>query len=40
VVEEGVNTAAEVEQSLMLLEKSNLLGTVYNKARQTKHLPY
>ena len=40
VVEEGVNSAAEVEQSLMLLEKSNLLGTVYNKARQTKHLPY
>ena len=25
-----VNTPAEIEQSLMLLEKSNMLGTVYN----------
>jgi len=39
-VEEGVNTPAEIEQSLMLLEKSNLLGTVYNKARQVRHSPY
>ncbi|MCP4285470.1 MAG: P-loop NTPase [Gammaproteobacteria bacterium] len=40
VLEEDVNTPAEIEQSLMLLEKSNMLGTVYNKARLTKHLPY
>lgn len=40
VVEEGVNTPAEIEQCLMLLEKSNMLGTVYNKARQSKQLPY
>ena len=40
VVEEGVNTPAEIEQSLMLLEKSNMLGTVYNKARHTRNQPY
>ena len=40
VVEEGVNTPAEIEQCLMLLEKSNMLGTVYNKARKSKQLPY
>ncbi|HXK56789.1 MAG: polysaccharide biosynthesis tyrosine autokinase [Gammaproteobacteria bacterium] len=40
VVEEGVNTPAEIEQSLLLLEKSNMLGTVYNKARLARQLPY
>ena len=40
VVEEGGNTALEIEQCLMLLERSNMLGTVYNKARQSKHFPY
>lgn len=40
VVEEGVNTPAEVRESLRLLEGTNLLGTVYNKARQNKHSPY
>jgi len=40
VVEEGVNTPAEVRESLRLLEGSNLLGTVYNKAQLHKHSPY
>ncbi len=40
VVEEGVNTPGEVKESLRLLENSNLLGTVYNKARQHKQSPY
>jgi capsular exopolysaccharide synthesis family protein len=40
VVEEGVSTPAEVRESLRLLESSNLLGTVYNKAREHKHSPY
>ena len=40
VVEEGVNTPAEVKESLRLLEHTSLLGTVYNKARQHKHSPY
>jgi capsular exopolysaccharide synthesis family protein len=40
VVEEGGNSPAEIEQSLHLLENSNLLGTVYNKAQQTNHSPY
>jgi capsular exopolysaccharide synthesis family protein len=40
VVEEGVNTPAEVTQSLHLLENSHLLGTVLNKAQQLKHSPY
>ncbi len=40
VVEEGVNTPAEVKESLRLLENTNLLGTVYNKARQNKQSPY
>ncbi len=40
VVEEGVNTPDEVKESLRLLENTNLLGTVYNKARQHKHSPY
>jgi protein-tyrosine kinase len=40
VVEEGVNTPVEVKESLRLLEHSNLLGTVYNKARQHKQSPY
>jgi capsular exopolysaccharide synthesis family protein len=40
IVEEGVNTPAEVKQSLHLLEGSNLLGTVYNKARHIESSPY
>ncbi len=40
VVEEGGNTKEEVHQSLRLLENMNLLGTVYNKAKQFKHLAY
>lgn len=40
VVEEGGDTKEEVQQSLRLLENNNLLGTVYNKAKQFKHLPY
>ena len=40
IVEEGVNTQAEVRQSLHLLEGSNLLGTVYNKARHIEASPY
>lgn len=40
VVEEGVSSPGEVRESLRLLEDSNLLGTVYNKAREHKHSPY
>ncbi len=40
VVEEGVNTKEEVQQSLRLLDNTNLLGTVYNKAKHFKHSPY
>jgi capsular exopolysaccharide synthesis family protein len=40
VVEEGASTPAEVKESLRLLENANLLGTVYNKAREHKHSPY
>ncbi|MCP3670181.1 MAG: polysaccharide biosynthesis tyrosine autokinase [Gammaproteobacteria bacterium] len=40
VVEAGVNTPTEVKESLQLLENSNLLGTVYNKARQYKNSSY
>ncbi len=34
VVEEGVDTPAEIQQCLRSLEQANLLGCVYNKARQ------
>ncbi len=40
VVEEGVSTPAEVRESMRYLESSNLLGTVYNKAREHEHSPY
>ncbi len=40
VVEEGVNTPAEVNQSLHLLEDSHFLGTVLNKAQRVKQSPY
>ena len=40
VVEEGVSTPGEVRESLRLLGNANLLGTVYNKAREHKHSPY
>lgn len=40
VMEEGGNTKEEIQQSMRLLENSNLLGTVYNKARAVKHSPY
>ncbi len=40
VVEEGVNSPSEIRQCLHLLENSNLLGTVYNKAHQVEQLPY
>ncbi len=40
VVEEGVSTPAEVRESLRYLDNTNLLGTVYNKAREYEHSPY
>jgi capsular exopolysaccharide synthesis family protein len=40
VVEEGVSTPAEVRESLRYLDQSNLLGTVYNKARGHEQSPY
>lgn len=40
VVEEGSNTKEEVLQSLRLLENMNLLGTVYNKAKQLQRSAY
>jgi len=40
VVEEGGNTREEVQQSLFLLENTNFLGTVYNKARSSKQAAY
>ena len=40
VEEEQVNTPAEVKQCLRLLENSNLLGVVHNKARNIKQSPY
>ncbi len=40
VVEEGVNTPGEIKQCLHLLENSNLLGTVYNKAHKPEQSPY
>jgi protein-tyrosine kinase len=40
VVEEGVNTPGEVKEALRLLDNTNLLGTVYNKAKQHKRSPY
>jgi capsular exopolysaccharide synthesis family protein len=40
VVEDGVSTPAEVRESLRYLENANLLGTVYNKAREHEHSPY
>ena len=40
VVEEGGNNPAQVKECLHLLEGSDFLGTVYNKAREVKHSPY
>ncbi len=40
VVEDGVSSPGEVRESLRLLGDANLLGTVYNKAREHKHSPY
>ena len=40
VSEEQVNTPAEVQQCMRLLESSNLLGVVHNKALNVKHSPY
>ena len=40
VSEEQVNTPAEVEQCMRLLENANLLGVVHNKALNVKHSPY
>ncbi len=40
VVEEGVSTPSEVRESLHLLDNTNLLGTVYNKASEYEHSPY
>jgi len=40
VVEEGGNSKEEIQQSIRLLENANLLGTVYNKAREINHSPY
>lgn len=40
VVEEGVDTPADVSQCLHLLEGTTLLGTVLNKARHVKYSPY
>lgn len=40
VVEEGVSTPGEVREALRLLDNTNFLGTVYNKAREHKHSPY
>lgn len=40
VVEELVNTPAEVKQSMRLLEDHHLLGVVHNKARYIKPPPY
>ncbi len=40
VVEEDGSSPDEIKQSLRLLEGSNLLGTVYNKARRAKLSPY
>jgi Mrp family chromosome partitioning ATPase len=40
VVEDGVNTPGEIKQCLHLLENSNLLGTVYNKAHRVSQSPY
>jgi capsular exopolysaccharide synthesis family protein len=37
VVEEGVSTPREVNESVRLLSDTNLLGTVFNKAREYKH---
>jgi Mrp family chromosome partitioning ATPase len=40
VVEDGVSTPAEVRESMRYLDSANLLGTVYNKAREHEHSPY
>lgn len=40
VEEEQVNTPAEVQQSMRLLENSNLLGVVHNKAQNFRQSPY
>ena len=40
VVEEGGNTREEIEQSMHLLENTNLLGAVYNKAKMEEQSPY
>ncbi|MCP4274983.1 MAG: AAA family ATPase [Gammaproteobacteria bacterium] len=40
VVEEGATQPEQIEQSIHLLEDSNLLGTIYNKARHVADSPY
>lgn len=40
VVEQDVNTPVEVQQSMRLLENSNLLGVVHNKAKNFRQSPY